>query len=291
MMNLKEEIGHFNVVERNGINGPKAQNISFGRKDFYKISLLNGKNNIYYADRIFKIQKSALLFVNPKVPYGVEVLEKQQSGFICIFSSGFFFNNLDITQFPLFRPGTNAVFPLDDEQINTFSQIFVRMTQELHSDFIYKYGFLRNLVLDLTFQAMKLLPDMKDQQSHSTSTKRLSFIFADLLEKQFPIESPFQAIKLRTPNAFALKLSVHVNYLNRSLKEATGKTTTELITSRIIQEAKSLLLHTNWNVSEIAWCLGYKGLPHFITSFKAETALTPTSFRLLHQTKASVTRN
>ena len=37
-------------------------------------------------------------------------------------------------------------------------------------------------------------------------------------------------------------------YLNRAVKEVTGKLTTTHVTERIIGEAKALLQHTNWNI-------------------------------------------
>jgi len=47
----------------------------------------------------------------------------------------------------------------------------------------------------------------------------------ELLERQFPIESPIQRMKLRSPIDFANQLAVHVNHLNRAIKETMGKTT------------------------------------------------------------------
>ncbi|WP_261387820.1 helix-turn-helix domain-containing protein [Chitinophaga pinensis] len=88
-----------------------------------------------------------------------------------------------------------------------------------------------------------------------------------------------QRIHFRYPAEFATQLSVHVNSLNRALKEITGKTTSQLIAERITQEARGLLKHTDWNISEISWCLGFEEPPHFINFFKKNEHLTPKSFR------------
>jgi AraC-like DNA-binding protein len=64
------------------------------------------------------------------------------------------------------------------------------------------------------------------------------------------------------------------------LKENTGKTTTDLISRRIIQEAKILLKQTNWNVSQIAYCLGFEEVAHFSNFFKKQTSLAPVAFRV-----------
>lgn len=62
-------------------------------------------------------------------------------------------------------------------------------------------------------------------------------------------------------------------------KETTGHTTTTLIAGRVAQEARMLLKHTNWSVSEIAESLGFTDVAHFCNFFKRQTTLTPGDFR------------
>jgi len=101
----------------------------------------------------------------------------------------------------------------------------------------------------------------------------------ELLERQFPIDTPENALRLKTANDYAQSLSVHANHLNRSVKEITGKTTTEHISARITKEAQALLNHTNWNVSEIAYSLGFEYPAYFNIFFKKQTGLTPGNVR------------
>ncbi|WP_336734586.1 helix-turn-helix domain-containing protein, partial [Chryseobacterium sp. VD8] len=103
--------------------------------------------------------------------------------------------------------------------------------------------------------------------------------FVELLERQFPIESSDQRLQLKTAKDYADRLGVHVNYLNKKLKESTGKTTTEIIAERVIQEAKILLKQTKWNVSEISYALGFEEIAHFSNFFKKKTSLAPLEFR------------
>jgi len=104
-------------------------------------------------------------------------------------------------------------------------------------------------------------------------------LFIELLERQFPIENTTQILQLKTATDFADTLRVHVNHLNKVLKEITGKTTTEIIASRINQEAKILLKQTSWNVSEIAYSLGFEEVAHFSNFFKKHTKVSPLAFR------------
>jgi AraC family transcriptional activator of pobA len=154
------------------------------------------------------------------------------------------------------------------------------MFDEIESDYLYKYDLLRNYVLELVHFALKLQP-ARTIYSSSNAAARISSLFMELMERQFPIESPFQQIKFRSAIEFARQLAVHVNHLNRALRETTGKTTSELIAERLTQEAVALLKHTTWNVSEIAYTLGFEEPTHFNNFFKKRTQQTPTKFRIV----------
>ena len=134
------------------------------------------------------------------------------------------------------------------------------MYKELSSDYVYKYDLLRNYVLELIHYGQKLQPATSLYTANNASA-RVASLFIELLERQFPIESLQQKLRLRTAKDYADRLAVHVNHLNKVLKENTGKTTTEIISGRVIQEAKILLKQTDWNISEISDSLGFEEVP------------------------------
>lgn len=113
----------------------------------------------------------------------------------------------------------------------------------------------------------------------TNAASRISSLFIELLERQFPIENNSQAVQLKTPIDFAKVLGIHINHLNKVLKETTGKTTMEIINGRIAEEAKILLKQTQWNVSEIAFTLGFDEVAHFSNFFKKQTSLSPLKYR------------
>ena len=275
---LKNGIGQFNVFNMSDNSG-NMDCMSYSRRDFYKISLINGHTKFYYADKSVEFEKSALLFANPQIPYSWEVKSESPTGFFCIFTETFFSQLSHIETYPVFKPGDNPIFELPEDRVAEVSGIYLKMMEEINADFTYKYDVLRNLVLELIYTALKMQPATSYQYNNSNASMRVASLFTELLERQFPIESVTQSMKLRSPTEFALQLSVHVNHLNRSLKEVTGKTTSQLIRERVIREAKALLMHTDWNISEIAWCLGFEELPHFINYFKKDALLTPKVFR------------
>ena len=140
---------------------------------------------------------------------------------------------------------------------------------------------LRNLVTELIHTALKMRPAIIQPVGHKESYAfdRISALFLELLERQFPIESTIQSIRLHSPSDYAQQLNIHVNHLNKVLKEATGKTTKLLISERIALEARALLKHTNWTINEIAFCLGFEDPSHFIKFFKKSEQATPNVFR------------
>ena len=111
------------------------------------------------------------------------------------------------------------------------------------------------------------------------AAERITAVFLELLERQFPIESIERPLQLKTAQDFATHLSVHVNYLNSSVKEVTGKPTTTHIAERIISEAKALLQHTDWNIADIAYALGFEYPTYFNNFFKKKTGYIPKSIR------------
>jgi AraC-like DNA-binding protein len=280
---VKKEIGHFNIFKTEDLfrdSKPKA--LPYNRRAYYKISLIIGKNRAEYADKVIDIEHNALLFATPQIPYNWEPLEEKQSGFFCIFSEDFLSQNnsgMRVSDLPVFKPGNIPIFFLNEEQISDIKHIFGKMFKEISSDYAFKYDLLRNYVMELIHTGQKLQPATA-LFNETNAHKRVSSLFIELLERQFPIEPPHQKLGLRSAKDYADQLAIHVNYLNKVLKLVTGKTTTELITERIVKESKILLKHTDWNVAEIAYSLGFEEPSHFNNLFKKHTELSPRAFRV-----------
>ena len=276
--NLKKEVGHFNVFRLDDFLKPHRP-MPHRRIDFFKISLMLGTNRIGYADKSIELDKPALIFSNPLVPYKWDRLSDTLSGYFCLFTEAFFTQFGHLRDYPLFQPGTTPVFALSDEQFIAVRTIFEKMLAEIASDYAYKYDALRNLVYELVHLALKMQPAATSIYANSNASIRISSLFTELLERQFPIESPAQQVALRGPSQYAAQMAIHVNHLNRALRETSGKTTSRHIADRLTQEAKNLLLHTNWNVGEVAWCLGFEERSHFINFFKKNAQVSPGAFR------------
>ncbi|MBK7038642.1 MAG: AraC family transcriptional regulator [Bacteroidetes bacterium] len=275
--------GHFNVFDTAKFyySGNKKSEMTYNRRLYYKISLIKGKNLVEYAGKTVLIGKQGILFATPKIPYRYTPQNKEQSGFFCVFTKEFLSKSktgLIIDELPIFQSTSDFVYQLDDKQYREMELIFKKMDTELSSDYVYKYDLLRNYVMELVLIGQKLQP-MESVDSSTNAASRISSLFIELLERQFPIENIAQVIQLKAPVDFAKTLGVHINHLNKVLKETTGKSTIEIINGRIAEEAKILLKQTQWNVSEIAFTLGFDEVAHFSNFFKKQTHLSPLKFR------------
>ncbi len=277
--NINNEIGHFNVFKVEPIKEGKAQPVPYKRRDFFKITLMIGASKIHYADKVINIQKQALVFSDPQIPYKWEYTESMRSGCYCVFNKPFFHQFGDLKQYSVFQPNGMHVFDLTDEQVEKARSIYEQMFEEISSDYIHKYDVLRNLVFELLHFAMKMQPSMNLDNQKINANKRISFLFMELLERQFPIDDTHQKISLRSASDFADQLNIHVNHLNRAVKETTQKTTSQIIAEHILQESKILLKHSTWNVYEIAYALGFSEVNHFNNFFKKHIQLSPLKFR------------
>lgn len=277
--NLLKDIGHFNVFEHQPIEPGQARPLLYKRRDFYKVMFVKGNTIVNYADKTIQIRKQALFFSSPQIPYSCENIESITEGYYCIFDTNFFRNFGSLEQYPVFQPNGNRVFELTDEQAEMVKPIFLKMFDEIKSDYEYKYDVLRNQVYELIHFALKMHPAASLQKKEINAAQRISALFLELLERQFPIEESHPTIQFRTAAAFAEQLNVHVNHLNRALKETTSKSTSVIIAERILQEAKIMLKHSHANVSEIAYALGFNEATHFNNFFKKNLGVSPSKFR------------
>jgi len=268
-------------VKVHRLSTPVDAPISRGRRDFYKMGLVTGKMTVYYGDRTLKINDTVLFFINPNVPHSVVRHSKKITGYACLFSETFITGKERtgiLKHSPLFQIGDTPIIPLNKEQATFMSGIFQKMLTVHNIDYQYKRELIRSCIDLIIHEALRIQP-AQNVPHFKNAAARITHLFTDLLERQFPIDRTDEPLKLRTAQDFATRLAVHVNYLNRSVRNVTGKPTSVHIAERITAEAKALLQHTDWSVAEIAYALGFEYPTYFNNYFKRMTGTTPKSFR------------
>ena len=282
---IQREIGDFNVFKVEESIAPTGEiTVKYARRDFFKISLVTGENLYHYADKTLHVKGTSLMFFNPRVPYRWEPISPENSGYFCIFKDAFFTEKLrnNFSDLPMFALGGKPSYILNEEQGIYAGEIFKKMVNEIGSDYKFKQDLLVSYVTELIHYALKL--EAAETLYHqSNANSRITAIFTELLERQFPIENTKQRFTMRSAKDFANQLFVHVNHLNRAIRETTGKTTSNLIAERLSNEAKALLKHTDWSISDIGYCLGFEEPAHFNNFFKKHNTKSPSTYRSIGQ--------
>lgn len=268
----------FNVFQ---IESDGSATRTYSRKDFYKICLTTGKSIIHYADKSFEAEGTVLFFGNPYIPYSWETILTSYIGYTCLFSEEFLKSDRSesLQHSPLFKIGGTPILKITEQQRAFLNTLFQKMMEEQQTDYAYKDDLIRNYINLIIHEALKMQPS-EDYVSNNNAQSRITSVFLELLERQFPIETNEKPLELKTAQDYSTVLSLHVNYLNRAVKNTTGKSTTTHISERIISEAKALLQHTDWNISEIAYALGFEYPTYFNNFFKKNTGTNPKNFRL-----------
>jgi len=255
---------------------------TYNRRDFYKIAINTGKNTIHYADRGIDTDGTILFFGNPRVPYSWEVKAPDYIGFACVFTEDFLrvTDRSDcLNESPLFKAGGTPVFSLSEEQKDFINSMFMRMIAEQDSDYVFKDDLIRNYLTIIIHEALKMQPS-DSFFKHKNASSRITTLFLELLERQFPIETKENPLKLKSPQDFAQNMAIHVNHLNRSVKEITGRPTSSHIADRVITESKALLQHTDWSIADIAYSLGFEYPSYFNNYYKRLTGTIPKAIRI-----------
>jgi len=274
-------VGHFNVFPLADLRGAPPMN--FNRRAYYKITLCRSPSQVECAGQPPHTGPNTLFLVTPQVPYRWLPLTEEPAGHCCLFDDAFLLparTGVVLAELPIFRPGAYPVWEVAAADCAALEAVFEKMARELPSAYAYKPDLLRTYLWELIYLVQKLQPAPVRLAPHSAA-ERVATQFAELLERQFPRPAPPLPLRLRTATDYARQLAVHVNHLNRVLKETTGHTTTALISRRLLQEARLLLRQTTWPIADIADSLGFADVAHFCTFFKRHAAHTPGHFRRL----------
>ncbi|MGI6011281.1 MAG: response regulator transcription factor [Ruminococcus sp.] len=71
-------------------------------------------------------------------------------------------------------------------------------------------------------------------------------------------------------------------YFSSIFKKETGRNFIEYLTEVRLEQAKTLLLESDYNISEIAWKVGYQDEKYFMRVFKKEMGITCAKYRKLY---------
>ena len=124
------------------------------------------------------------------------------------------------------------------------------------------------------------LQELRFIYSKYTSETLLNFSRKESLTIQFLTILAIHCKKQHNVSFYAGVLFVTSGYLNKIVKQVTGRTAKTLILEAIVVEAKNLLENSQSTVAEIAEELEFSTSSSFSIFFKRHTSLSPSQYRL-----------
>ncbi|MCH2223513.1 MAG: helix-turn-helix transcriptional regulator [Crocinitomicaceae bacterium] len=232
-----------------------------------------GKHTIDFNS--YPVQTGSVFMLRPGQSHNWE-LSDDIDGFVFFHSPTFYslFNQgVEILSFPFFYSSYNAPnAKLSSSEMSVIRPLFELLLKEFKSDQLLRQqkigGLIKLIYIELTRSYIK-------QHTHSSENppmylKKLNE-FEQLIDKYF--------IQEKSVTVYANWLNISRKHLNRITNLMLGKTATQVISDRVILEAKRLIVENNESLKEIGFHLGYSDYAYFSRVFKTQTGLNPKEFR------------
>jgi AraC family transcriptional activator of pobA len=243
------------------------------KQNFYTLLFIEKADGHIVIDNYnIRLDSPKIIIIKPRCVYSINI-NRHAVGKILCFTEDFFslrYNNNILYQFHFLKVDTTPYIRLNLEQNEHWQTLNKLITNEFELKKRETQKVLRSYLNIILFELERLYKPLGNSKNKNPKIDKISQ-FEEL------INNHFQSNKL--PSYYADLLNVSPNYLNKICKEETGQTAGDLIRKRIIIEAQRLLHYTNYNISEIAYKLGFENASYFVTFFKKITGLTPDQFR------------
>lgn len=165
----------------------------------------------------------------------------------------------------------NTIFQLTEEKHKSVSDVFNIIHNIVCHQHINKvemiqsmFNVLRLILEELPYEERSISHDFKHK-------KEVYEIFLHHLYRNFRKE--------RQIRFYASNMNVSTAYLSRLVKEISGSTINEHVTSLIYKEACNLLSHSDMSIGEIADALSFSDQSALTNFFKMRAGMTPLAYR------------
>lgn len=177
-----------------------------------------------------------------------------------------------IDHFPFFYLQQNypLILPREEELLR-LTGLFTLLIEEYRTERLYQPASLESLT-DLIYIELARLYDRDNRHRQQSGIH-----YEKVVKLRKLIDQHFREKK--SPGQYADMLHMTTRHLSRICNEVMACSTSDLITERVILEAKRLLTHAEITIGEVASRLGYEDYSYFIRLFKKHTGLSPRAFQ------------
>ena len=249
------------------------------RLNYYSlIWIRNGKGTAKADFSEYDFIQNTLFAFSPYQPFMFQT-DEQIQGIVINFHPDFFCIHKHHQEVAcngvLFNNIYNPPFVTVDENANsTFKMLLEQITVEMQTPALAQYELLVSYLKIFLITASRLKAEQQTEIQINPEENKEPFILQNL--KNY-IETHFKT--KHSASDYADLLNISAKTLAKLTKTHFNKTLTDLISERIVIEAKRELYLTNKAVKEIAYELGYIDEYYFSRFFKNNADISPQAYR------------
>lgn len=240
------------------------------RHPHYELTWLGGNDAVFLIDfEEYAIPEGSMVFIRAGQLHTV----REFSNALDLFVIGFapeLVSPTEIQSLPYFLPTAVPFLSTDEVSRPILANLFATIHQHYRASGEENRDLLAAYVRVLLAEANRLYR-AATVPSDPSAVMQLTKSFQLAVEQHYLTD--------RSTQPYAQRLGVTPNYLTRVIRQTTGATPGDILRARLTLEAKRLLAHSEYNVSETAQQLGFLSAAQFSNWFKREAGISPDQFR------------
>lgn len=253
---------------------------------FYQISLkANVCGSMLYGRNTYDFQEGTVIFTKPgqAMSFTINSEETASEGWSLLFHPDLIRRSelgRNIDQYSFFAYESHEALHLSDDERNTLTEIAQKIEME-YSQNIDRHT--QKLIISNLELLLDYCTRYYDRQFYVRTNLNQDIVtrFESLLKAYFDSEQSLES-GLPTVKYCGEQLNMSSSYLSDLLKKETGRTAQQHIQQTLIDRAKTQLLATREQISQIAYGLGFEYPQHFSKMFKAHTGMSPAQYRQIN---------
>lgn len=242
------------------------------KHDFYLFFLFTSGKGVHEVDfERYPVKPGSVFLLQPGQMHSW-TLSKDTDGFVFFHTKEFYdraFTTGSISDYPFYSSlNTTPTLQLEGKAYATLRGYLKEICAEYIKEEKLKFRKLHALVNLVYIELSRLY-------ANAAITFRENYL-SRLRAFETLIDIHFKDVKYARD--YAAMMSISEKHLNRISQTCVHKTSSDLISARIILEAKRMLMHSRLSVKQVGDALGYKDKSYFTRFFKKHTGETPLEF-------------
>ncbi|MCK9207878.1 MAG: AraC family transcriptional regulator [Salinivirgaceae bacterium] len=263
-----------NIIVKNAVykNDNQLESNFPHKHSFYMICLIRRGSGLHVVDfEELEVLPNRLFIVNPSQVHFWKLNSDTDISLVQFSESVLHFDNLSGSDFlspiSLFKKN---YLDLDNRQTEDVLDVFLKLERETNENDSYSLEIIRGFLVVLSGLISRIANKNNNPGILNPKENKLRD-FLNLVNTHYAQQ--------KGVNFYATELNITANYLNMLAKQILGKNAGEIISLRLMLEAKRLLYHSPLDISQIAFNLGFEDPSYFTRFFKKSNNITPSAFR------------